>query len=216
VPSRRIPKGPGRRPKSHARSRFMELIAKGWPLMAAAREVGVSRTAAYIWGDGTTVRRKNGTVKVVPPLEPFALRRISLRFLSQEKRAHIADMASKGHGPTVIAAALSRSPSTISRELRRNVHESVQYRPLRAHSIAADQTAPATRTEADVDAALKRVREGEAETEVEPAVDQPRPARPASGRPGHAARDGKHLPRDLSARIRAAVQAGPVAASDCA
>lgn len=61
----------------------MELLAQGWPLAAAAREVGVVRTTAYIWRDGTTVRHKDGTVKVVPPLEPFALRPISPRFLSE-------------------------------------------------------------------------------------------------------------------------------------
>jgi IS30 family transposase len=55
----------------------MELLAQGWPLVAAALEVGVVRTTAYIWRDGTTVRHKDGTVKVVPPLEPFALRPIS-------------------------------------------------------------------------------------------------------------------------------------------
>lgn len=115
----------------------MELLAQGWPLAAAAREVGVVRTTAYIWRDGTTVRRKDGTVKVVPPLEPLALRPISPRFLSEDERIQIADLASKGHGPTAIAAALGRSPSTISRELRRNAHESGQYRPFHAHSIAA-------------------------------------------------------------------------------
>jgi IS30 family transposase len=68
----------------------MELLAQGWPLAAAAREVGVVRTTAYIWRDGTTVRHKDGTVKVVPPLEPFALRPISPRFLSEDERIQIA------------------------------------------------------------------------------------------------------------------------------
>ena len=52
VSSRRIPKGPGRRPKSLARRQFMELIARGWPLATAARQVGVSRSVAYLWRDG--------------------------------------------------------------------------------------------------------------------------------------------------------------------
>jgi transposase, IS30 family len=115
----------------------MELLAQGWPLAAAAREVGVVRTTAYNWRDGTTVRQKDGTVKVVPPLEPLSLRPISPRFLSEEERVRIADLASRAAGPTEIGRLLGRSPSTISRELRRNAHDSGQYRPFHAHSIAA-------------------------------------------------------------------------------
>jgi hypothetical protein len=43
--TRPIPKGPGRRPKSLARQRFIELLAQGGPLRAACLEVGVSRSA---------------------------------------------------------------------------------------------------------------------------------------------------------------------------
>ncbi|TRY16554.1 IS30 family transposase [Tessaracoccus rhinocerotis] len=80
---------------------------------------------------------KDGTVKVVPPLEPLAVRVISPRFLSEAERVQIADLASQGRGPTDIAALLGRSPSTISRELRRNRHHSGEYRPFHAHSQAA-------------------------------------------------------------------------------
>ena len=65
--TRRVPKGPGRRPKSLARRRFMELLAEGWSMRAACKEVGISRSIAHIWKNGTTVRLKDGTVKVVPP-----------------------------------------------------------------------------------------------------------------------------------------------------
>ncbi|NYG06907.1 IS30 family transposase [Phycicoccus badiiscoriae] len=106
-------------------------------MAAAAREVGVSRSAANIWKNGTTVRRKDGTVKIVPPLEPLSLRPLSPRFLSEQERIQIADLASRGAGPTEIGKQLGRSPSTISRELRRNEHGSGQYRPFHAHSIAA-------------------------------------------------------------------------------
>lgn len=37
----------------------MELLAEGWSMSAAAREVGVSRSAANIAKNGTTVRRKD-------------------------------------------------------------------------------------------------------------------------------------------------------------
>jgi len=42
--SRRVKKGPGRRPQSAKRQRFVELRERGWSILAAAREVGVSRT----------------------------------------------------------------------------------------------------------------------------------------------------------------------------
>ena len=115
----------------------MELIARGWPIATAAREVGVSRSATYLWRDGATVRDKNGTMRIVSPLEPASLRLISVRFLSEEERIRIADLASEGHGPAVIGQWLSRSASTVSRELRRNRHVSGQYRPFHAHRQAA-------------------------------------------------------------------------------
>ena len=99
----------------------MELLAEGWPMSAAAREVGVSRSAANIWENGTTVRRRDGTVKIVPPLEPLSVRVISPRFLSEEERVLIADLASRGMGPTAIAKILGRAPSTVSRGLRRDL-----------------------------------------------------------------------------------------------
>lgn len=135
----RIPKGPGRRLKSLARQRFMELFGQGVPLRAAAIEVGVSRSTAQIWKNGTTVRRKDGTVKVVPPLEHLAVRPISPQFLSEEERVRIADMASRRDGPTVIGQALGRVASTISRELRRNLHTTGRYRPFHAQVLAVQR-----------------------------------------------------------------------------
>ncbi len=135
--SRRVAKGPGRRPMSEARRRFVELLAAGWSLRAACREVGVSRSAAQRWKNGWRVRLKDGTVRVVPPLDPLTTRVISGRFLSEEERVQIADLASRGMGPTGIARVLNRAPSTISRELRRNLHSSGQYRPFHAHRLAA-------------------------------------------------------------------------------
>ncbi|MCL1870334.1 MAG: helix-turn-helix domain-containing protein [Promicromonosporaceae bacterium] len=40
-------------------------------------------------------------------------------------------------GPTAIGRVVGRSSSTISRELRRNLHSSGQYRPFNAHGLAA-------------------------------------------------------------------------------
>ena len=71
----------------------MELIARGWLLITAAREVGISRSAAYLWRDGGQVRDKDGSMRIVAPLEPAPLRPISVSFLSEEERIQIADVA---------------------------------------------------------------------------------------------------------------------------
>ena len=59
--SRRVKKGPGRRPQSAKRQRFMELRARGWSVRAAAREVGVSRSSGTNWSRGYKTYR-NGVV----------------------------------------------------------------------------------------------------------------------------------------------------------
>jgi IS30 family transposase len=54
----------------------------------------------------------------------------------------IADLRQAGHGVRAIAEQMSRSPSTISRELRRNRDPgSGQYRPFTAHKLAVRRRA---------------------------------------------------------------------------
>lgn len=115
----------------------MERLAQGWTLRAACAELGIARATGQRWKNGFVVRGKGGTVKVVPPLDPLALRPVSSRFPSEEERIQIADLASNGARPTAILSLLGLSPSTISRELRRNAHTTGQYRPFHAHSLAA-------------------------------------------------------------------------------
>ncbi len=51
----------------------------------------------------------------------------SYRHLSREDREEIAVLRAAGHANAGIAAALGRSPSTISRELRRNALGTGRY-----------------------------------------------------------------------------------------
>jgi IS30 family transposase len=81
---RRVKKGPGRRPQSEKRRRFMELRARGLSIRAAGREVGVSRATAKNWTRGYNVYRDGKVVRFVPPLDRLEVRQISARFLSQE------------------------------------------------------------------------------------------------------------------------------------
>lgn len=135
--SRRVRKGPGRRPQSAKRQRFLTLLSQGWTLAAARREVGVSRSTGHNWRNGHTVRLKDGTVRFVPPLDPLTTRVISPRFLSEAERIEIADRRQAGATIRAIADAIKRSPSTVSRELRRNSTSAGRYHPFEAHRAAA-------------------------------------------------------------------------------
>lgn len=141
---RRVKKGPGRRPQSAKRRRFVELRERGWSISAAAREVGVSRSSGNNWSRGYKTYRRSQVVGFVPALDRLAVREISSRFLSQDERIEIADLRQAGHSIRTIAGKLDRSPSTISRELRRNashVRGKTDYRPFDAHRRATARRA---------------------------------------------------------------------------
>lgn len=81
--SRPVKKGPGRRPQSAKRQRFMDLCARGWSVPAAAREVDVSRSAANNWPHGYKTYRHGVVVGAVAALDRLEVREVSSRFLSQ-------------------------------------------------------------------------------------------------------------------------------------
>ena len=128
--TRRIPKGPGRRPKSLERQLFLEMIAKGVSVRAACRELGIARSGAHRWLHGATVILKDGRVKRLEPLDRIIARKISPRYLSEAERIRIADLLAQGVSTSQIACKLGRAVSTVSRELRRNAH------PISAHPTA--------------------------------------------------------------------------------
>ena len=71
--SRRVKKGPGRRPRSAKRQRFMEPRARGWSVRAAAREVGVSRSSGSSWLRGHKTYRNGVVVGFGTPLDRLAV-----------------------------------------------------------------------------------------------------------------------------------------------
>jgi IS30 family transposase len=138
--SRRVKKGPGRRPQSAKRQRFVELRERGWSILAAAREVGVSRTAGNNWSRGYETYPNGQVTGFVSALEQLAVRKISARYLSQDERIENADLRRAGLSTRQIAD-LGRAPSTISRELRRNAVGGGCYRPFEAHRLATGRRA---------------------------------------------------------------------------
>src|SRR5271156_1601646 len=88
---------------------FWREIAKGLSSEDAALAVGASQAAGSRW-----FRERGG-------MPTFMLAPLSGRYLSFEEREEITMRRAQGAGVREIARQLGRSPSTISRELRRNV-----------------------------------------------------------------------------------------------
>ena len=88
--------------------RFWVGIAKGLSSEDAALSVGVSSPVGSRW-----FREAGG-------MRPVSLAPSSGRYLSFAEREEIAILKAKGCGVREIARQTNRSPSTISRELRRN------------------------------------------------------------------------------------------------
>ena len=155
--SRRVKKGPGRRPLSAKRRRFVELRERGLSIDAAAREVGVSRTAGRNWAHGYRTYRSGQVVGFVPALDRLEVREINARFLSEDERIELADLRRAGMTMREIGRRLGRSPSTISRELRRNASPKKGYRPFEAQRRAVARRARRHRRRIDTNLELGRV-----------------------------------------------------------
>jgi transposase-like protein len=87
---------------------FWRRIAEGLSSEDAALAVGASQAAGSRW-----FRERGG-------MPTFMLDPVSCRYLCFEEREEIALLRAQGAGVREIARRLDRSPSTISRELRRN------------------------------------------------------------------------------------------------
>jgi len=132
----------------------MELRARGWSILAAAREVGASRTSGNNWSRGYKTYRNGAVAGFVPGLDRLAVREISARYLSQDERFEIADLHRAGLSMRAIARRLGRSPSTVSRELRRNGRKG-GYRPFEAHRKAVARRARLHRRRLETNSALR-------------------------------------------------------------
>jgi IS30 family transposase len=105
-----------RMPKEFRR-RFWRLIAEGTATEEAARVVGVSATTGVYW-----FRDGGG-------MAPMTLAKASGRYLSLAERETIDLCWAEGWTQAEIARHIGRSPSTVSRELRRNRLLARAHRP---------------------------------------------------------------------------------------
>lgn len=126
---------PGVAPQTVRRAEFTRLIAEGLSIAEAARRVGIHYRTGRRWLRGRTVRLPSGTARHYDPVI-IVKAPVSARFLSEDERIAIADLRRRGHTIRDIGARLSRAPSTVSRELRRNTAPEGGYRPFQAHRMA--------------------------------------------------------------------------------
>ena len=132
----------GRAPQAEKREQFARLIAQGFSNSEACRIVGINRRTGKRWRHGRTVTTRDGRKLHYAPVAGAGRREISPRYLSEDERIRIADLRRAGAGVRAIAEQTGRSPSTISRELRRNRDPGTgQYRPFTAHKLAVQRRA---------------------------------------------------------------------------
>lgn len=145
-------------PQVEKREEFARLIAQGVSNRRACQLVGIARKTGTRWRLGRTITTRDGRTRHYPPVVngPSQGGTISARYLSEDERVRIADLRRAGHTVRAIAAESGRSPSTISRELRRNRDEgSGQYRPFAAQRLAAERRSRPGRGKLVNDAALQ-------------------------------------------------------------
>jgi IS30 family transposase len=153
-------RGPGALPQAEKREQFARLIAQGFNNSEACRIVGINRRTGKRWRHGRTITTRDGRkLHYAAVVTTGAVRReVSPRYLSEDERVQIADLRQAGAGVRAIAERLGRSPSTISRELRRNRDPgSGRYRPFTAHKLAAQRRARPRAGKIARDEALRQV-----------------------------------------------------------
>ena len=110
----------GRPPLAAKREQFGRLIARGIGNAEACRIVGVHPQTGKRWRRGRVMTSSSGARLHYAAVIDTRRQAISQRYLSEDDRVAIADLRGAGAGVRAIAGRLGRSPSTVSRELRRN------------------------------------------------------------------------------------------------
>ena len=133
----------GRRQLVREREEYFRLMGQGLSSSEACRRVGINIRTGKRWRNG---RNPSGKDKAAPPARRTVVpSSVPSRYLREADRIHIADRLREKASIRTIAAELGRSPSTISREVRRNgtpLRGSASrwaYRPFAAQARADDR-----------------------------------------------------------------------------
>jgi IS30 family transposase len=145
----------GRAGLPRERAEYFRLMDQGYSSAAACRAVGVTRRTGGRWRNGRSPEApRNSRPR---PARARASAPASGRYLSEDERITIADRLREGASARAIAAGLGRSPSTVSREIRRNAQPGGGYRPHAAHARAAARRPRPKPRRLAVDAELRRL-----------------------------------------------------------
>jgi IS30 family transposase len=110
-------KAQGRRTLVREREEYFRLMDQGLSSAEACKRVGINYRTGKRWRNG---RAASGKDKAAPPVRAVRAPEGPSRYLREADRVHIADRLREKASVRQIAAELGRSPSTISREIRRN------------------------------------------------------------------------------------------------
>ncbi|MFI2190974.1 IS30 family transposase [Streptomyces sioyaensis] len=112
-------------------------MQQGFSNRQACRIVGINLKTGRRWRNGRSADRKQ---KAAPPVRPVVPPSGPSRYLREAERIYIADRLREKASVRAIAAELGRSPSTVSREIRRNrthgTRNQWHYRPHAAQARA--------------------------------------------------------------------------------
>lgn len=134
---REIRTAQGRKKLLREREAYFQLMQQGFSNEQACRIVGVNSKTGRRWRNG---RNASGRQKAAAPVRPVLPPSGASRYLQEAERVYIADRLREKASVRAIAAELSRSPSTVSREIRRNRTDGARdlwhYRPYAAQARA--------------------------------------------------------------------------------
>jgi transposase, IS30 family len=136
---------------------YVRLIAQGVRNAEACRIVGINRKTGNRWRYGRSVRNSAGERVHYAPVKITEPRPRSPRYLSEQERILIADLLRADVTVRGIAALLERSPSTVSREIRRNSDPDGRYRPHHAEHAARARACKPRNRRVVADAVLAEV-----------------------------------------------------------
>jgi IS30 family transposase len=150
----------GRKRRLGIEDEYWRLTLSGVGTVEACRLLRIGRKTGYRW------RAERGGL---PPVRAGAAKR-GARYLSRFERHRIASLRAQGLGVRSIARRLERSPSTVSRELRRNVrpHDNGVYDGDLAEARARERSERHRPRRLSLDAELRAVIQEKLELEWSP------------------------------------------------